>query len=310
MDEQAKKPSYTIHFVVTLAAILASALVIAGLFWALSWRHYVWTNNANIEAYGSDLGANVTERVTGIFADEGDLVKQGDLLVLLENNVPLAEKAKAEAEIQSIEQQIKVRQAQYEKVRNDYIRAEEGIADEVISAQEFDHREKDYQMADAELKLAYANLDLAKRRLEAVEAKLTHYAIYAPGNGIVSKRWIWFGDVTSPGQSLLTVFDLDNIWVLARVEEEKIESVRMGAEVSITVDAYPGWLFKGRVFSINGAAASNFSLVPQNNATGNFTKVAQRIPIKISIERPDDFPEDKPLYLFPGMQVEVWIKKA
>ncbi len=309
MEEAIKKQNYTIHFVMTLGFIALSVLIVAFLFWFFSWRYYVWTNDANIEAYGSDLGANVTERVVGVYADEGDMVQEGELLVQLENNVPLAQKAEVEAEIVSLEQQIMVRDAYYQKIRNDYIRAEEGIADLVISAQEFDHKQKDFEMADAELKLALANLELSKKKLEVINAKLTHYSVHAPGNGMVSKRWIWYGDVTSPGQSMFTIYDLDNVWVLARLEEEKIENVRLGAEVEITVDSYPGWLFKGEVFSINGAAASNFSLVPQNNATGNYTKVAQRIPIKISIRRPENFPKDQPLYLFPGMQVEVWIRK-
>lgn len=309
MEEAIKKPNYTVHFLVTLGLIALSVLIVVFLFWFFSWQYYVWTNDANIEAYGSDLSANVTERVIGVYADEGDMVNEGELLVQLENNIPLAQKAEVEAEIVSLEQQIMVRDAYYQKIRNDYIRAEEGIADLVISAQEFDHKQKDFEMADAELKLALANLELAKRKLEVIEAKLTHYSVHAPGNGMVAKRWIWYGDVTSPGQSMFTIYDLDNVWVLARLEEEKIEDVRLGADVEITVDGYPGWIFKGEVFSINGAAASNFSLVPQNNATGNYTKVAQRIPIKISIQRPDNFPKDQPLYLFPGMQVEVWIRK-
>ncbi|NGX57935.1 MAG: Multidrug export protein EmrA [Chlamydiae bacterium] len=308
--EEKERSSYTIPFLITLASAVGLVVMIFGLFWAFSWRHYVWTNDANIEAYGTDLSANVTEKVIGVFADEGDSVEKGQLIVQLENNVPLAKKAEIEAMIISLEQEILVKQAYLEKVRNDYIRAEEGIQDAVISEQDFDHKQKDFEMATAELKLAIANLGTAQKQLEVIEAQLTHYAVHAPQNGTIAKRWIWYGDVTSPGQSMFTMYDLEDVWVIARLEEEKIEYVRLGSEVEITIDAYPGYTFTGEVFAIKGAAASQFSLVPQNNATGNYTKVAQRVPIKISVKKPNNFPEDKPLYLFPGMSVEVWIKKS
>ncbi len=308
MEETQK--SYTIPFLITLASIAALIVLIITLFWLFSWRHYVWTNDANIEAYGSDLSSNVTEQVIGVFADDGDFVEKGQLIVQLQNNVPLAKKAEAEARIVTLKQEVLVKKANLEKIRNDYIRAEEGIQDAVISEQDFDHKQKDFEMASAELSLSLASLKEAKKQLEVIEASLTHYTIYAPQNGFIAKRWIWYGDVTAPGQSMFTMYDLENIWVLARLEEEKIGYVKLNNQVEITIDAYPGYIFTGKVFAIKGAAASQFSLVPQNNATGNYTKVAQRIPVKISVEKPDNFPEAKPLYLFPGMSVEVWIKKG
>jgi len=307
--EQSQK-SYTIPFLISVGVIIALAALTVFLFWFFSWKQYVWTNDANIEAFGSDLGANVTEEVIGVFADEGDFVEEGQLIVQLQNNVPLAKKAEAEARITTLEQEVLVKKAHMEKVRNDYIRAEEGIQDAVISEQEFDHKQKDYEMAVAQLTLALAELEEAKRQLEVIEASLTHYSIHAPQSGVIAKRWIWYGDVTSPGQSMFTMYDLKDIWVVARLEEEKIGYVKLDSEVDITIDAYPGYTFTGKVFAIKGAAASQFSLVPQNNATGNYTKVAQRVPIKISIQKPDNFPENKPLYLFPGMSVEVWIRKS
>jgi len=308
MEERQK--SYTVPFLITLSGIIALVALTVFLFWFFSWRQYVWTNDANIEAYGSDLSANVIEKVIGVFADEGDFVEEGQLIVQLQNNVPLAKKAEAQARITTLEQDILVKKAYMEKVRNDYIRAEEGIQDAVISEQEFDHKQKDFEMAAAELSFALAALEEAKRQLEVIEASLTHYSIHALQSGVIAKRWIWYGDVTSPGQSMFTMYDLKDVWVVARLEEEKIGYVKLNSEVDITIDAYPGYTFTGQVFAIKGAAASQFSLVPQNNATGNYTKVAQRVPIKISVQKPENFPEDKPLYLFPGMSVEVWIKKS
>lgn len=285
-------------------------LIAIGIGLFFRWeRTFVWTNDAQIEGYGADLSANVTERVIGLYVEEGEYVEEGQLIAELQANVPEAQKLEAEARIEQMEQDILAQEARRDKIRNDYIRALEGIEEGVISAQMFDHKQKDLEIAEAELELAYASLELTKRELETIEAELTHYRILAPYSGTVAQRWVWLGDVTTPGQSLYTMYDLENVWVLARLEEGKMEGVRLGADVEISVDAYPGYTFHGQVFAIKGAAASTFSLVPQNNATGNYTKVAQRIPIKITIEKPEDFPEDEPLYLFPGMSVEVRIQE-
>lgn len=271
-------------------------------------RGTVWTNDANIDAFGIDLSTDVTEKIIALYVDEGDAVKQGQLIAVLQNNVPLAEKEQAEAKIKSLSEEIEVQQARCRKISNDYLRARAGIADKVVSEQDYDHAEKDLEIIQAEIKLAYANLELAKKELQVINAQLEHYTIVAPQDGVIAKRWVWLGDVTTPGQSLYTMYDLSSVWVLANLEEGKIEGVKLGAPVVISIDAYPGYLFEGNVFTIKGAAASQFSLVPQNNATGNYTKVAQRVPIKISIRPPANFPKDQPLYLFPGMSAEVRIK--
>jgi membrane fusion protein, multidrug efflux system len=294
-------------FTIVTTILLVLGLVFTGVYFYLT-RNYAWTNDANLDAYRTDLSANVTEKITAIYFDEGDFVEKGQLIALLENNVPLAQKAQSKAKIISLEQEISVKTAYLMKVRNDFIRAEEGIVDAVISEQEYDHKQKDLAIAEAELDLAFSNLKLAQKELEVVETELTHYEIRAPHDGVIVKRWIWLGDVISPGQGTFTMYDLSNIWVLANLEEGKMEKVKIGSTVDIRLDAYPGYSFHGEVFTIKGAAASQFSLVPQNNATGNYTKVSQRVPLKISINPPKDFPKDQPLYLFPGLSAEVWIK--
>ncbi|MEM1283569.1 MAG: HlyD family secretion protein [Chlamydiota bacterium] len=307
-EKHSKVQSFKLPFFLTITILLIIlGFIFSGIYFYLT-KNYAWTNDANIEAYRTDLSSNVTEKVIAIYFDEGDRVKKGDLIALLENDVPKAELATAKAKIASLKEEIAVKEAYFLKVRNDFIRAEEGIQDAVISAQQFDHKQKDLEIAEAELSLAYANLELSKKELEIINTELTHYEIRAPNDGVIVKRWIWLGDVISPGQATFTMYDLNNIWVLANLEEGKMEKVKLGSQVDIHVDAYPGYIFHGEVFTIKGAAASQFTLVPQNNATGNYTKVSQRVPIKISIHPPNDFPEELPLYLFPGLSAEVWIK--
>ena len=294
--------------------IEASILIVCCLlilYGVIHWQWHkdnVWTNDAWIEGYSIDLSTNVTEKIVALYVDEGDTVTAGQPIAQLEDNVPQARRAAAQARITSASEELCVKKAYFEKIRNDYHRAAVGIEEHVISTQDYDHSEKNLKIAQAEVQLAIAGLELAQRELAVIEAELSHYRIVAPQDGVIAKRWVWVGNVTTPGQSLFTMYDLDNVWVTANLEEGKLEGVRVGNSVEIKIDAYPNYTFWGHIFTIKGAAASQFSLIPQNNATGNYTKVAQRIPIKITIARPTNFPKEAPLYLFPGMSAEVTIQ--
>ena len=273
----------------------------------LETSQYVYSRDANISAFSVDISPDILARVMELNVDEGDMVKRGEVISQLQDDVLLAQRREAEANVVKLEEEVKFQEADYEKIRNDYHRAEKGIVDKVISAQEFDHKQKDYEMALAQLEFARANLDHAMKQLDVIKTQLTHTVIVAPMDGMIAKRWVLGGDVMSPGQTMFTLYDLENVWVTTMLEEKKIAKVRVGDRVKIHVDAYPDYEFEGQVFVIKGAAASNFSLIPQDNATGNFTKVEQRIPLKITIERPANFPKKEPLYLLPGMSVETKI---
>ncbi|MCF7852630.1 MAG: HlyD family secretion protein [Simkaniaceae bacterium] len=280
------------------------------LLYLVKASQYAYTRDAQIEGYFVNISPDILARIMTLEVDEGDFVKPGQLIAQLQDDILLSERRESESNILKLQERLKFDEAYYLKVKNDYARAEQGIIDRVISAQEFDHKQKDFEMADAQFKFSNANLQHAIRQLEVINTKLTHTVIVAPMEGMIAKRWVLSGDVMSPGQTMFTMYDLENVWVLARLEEEKIAKVRIGDRVKINVDAYPKVEFEGEVFTIKGAAASNFSLIPQDNATGNYTKVAQRIPIKISIKRPKNFPKNEPLYLLPGMSVEVKIYTA
>jgi membrane fusion protein (multidrug efflux system) len=125
---------------------------------------------------------------------------------------------------------------------------------------------------------------------------------------VVAKRWVLPGDIVQPGQPILTVYDLENLWVTANFEETKLSSIRLNDPAVISVDAYPDIKLEGKVILIGAAAASQFSLIPSNNASGNFTKVTQRVPIKISIEKPLAANKYNRITLLPGMSVQVKIR--
>jgi membrane fusion protein (multidrug efflux system) len=131
--------------------------------------------------------------------------------------------------------------------------------------------------------------------------------IKSPMDGVAAKRWVLPGDVVQAGQPVFTLYDLKNIWVTANLEETKVGNLRVNDPVEIDVDAYPGMKFHGKVFQIGSYTASEFSLIPANNASGNFTKVTQRVPVKISLEQYGGAIGTNPV-LKPGMSVEVSVK--
>ena len=303
MNEEVKKRGKRSYFIG--GGVLLILLVVGGFYLFTQKGTYVGTNDAFIDSYRIDLSPDILARLVELKVDEGDHVKQGEIVAILEQDIFLSQKIEAEAALESSIKNVSFQQAHFEKVRNDYIRASKGIQDQIISSQEFDHFQKDYEMAEASYNKALADTVLAESKVQLIDTYLDHTLIYAPFNGIIAKRWIFTGDVMRPGQSIFTMYDRERVWVQANLSEKKIKKVKLGDPVEITVDAYPDKTFYGKVFTIKSAAASQFSVIPQNNATGNYTKVAQRIPIKITLDSPSS---QQGLYLFPGMNVEVKIK--
>jgi membrane fusion protein (multidrug efflux system) len=157
--------------------------------------------------------------------------------------------------------------------------------------------ESQIDQAEAQVIPCEAELLLAKKQLE--------YAIVrAPCNGIVSKRAVEEGQYISAGQNLCALVDNENIWVTANVKETQLGSIKIGQEVKIKVDAYPNLDLTGKIESFSGATGAKYSLLPPDNATGNFIKITQRIPVKIYINK---IMPDKARLLFPGMSAFVKI---
>lgn len=132
---------------------------------------------------------------------------------------------------------------------------------------------------------------LVRQRESAVsEAKLFHgyTEVVAPADGRVTRKGVEEGQVVAPGQSLLAITGLSEVWVVANYKETQIEKIRPGQEVRIRVDTYPGRKFRGKVESIMAGTGSAFALFPPENATGNYVKVVQRVPVKIVLERGED----------------------
>jgi membrane fusion protein (multidrug efflux system) len=145
---------------------------------------------------------------------------------------------------------------------------------------------------------AEARVQQARATLAQAELNLQYTTVKAPARGIVSKRGLNAGQVVQAGQPLLAIVQVEDVWVTANFKETQLKNVRPGQRATVEVDAY-GREFKGKVDSIAGATGARFSLLPPENATGNFVKVVQRIPVKILLDAGQD-PEH---LLRPGMSV-------
>jgi len=153
------------------------------------------------------------------------------------------------------------------------------------------------QVTQAQAGAAGANVQKYEAAVEQAQLNLEYTTIRAPVNGIISKRNVEPGQVVQPGQPLFSVVNLDDIWVTANYKETQLENMRVGQKATIHVDAY-NRDYKGHVDSVGGATGARSSLLPPENATGNFVKVVQRVPVKIVFEPGQDV-----IALRPGMSV-------
>ena len=156
---------------------------------------------------------------------------------------------------------------------------------------------------------ASASVETANAQIKVLDAQLKNTRLYAPADGVVAKRWLLPGDVVQPSQSVFTITMSKKLWIVAYLEETKISDVHTGQTVKFTIDAFPDVKFTGKVFLVGSSTASVFSLIPANNASGNFTKVTQRIPIRISIDGANNNKEISSFNILSGMSVVVKILK-
>lgn len=155
--------------------------------------------------------------------------------------------------------------------------------------------------AKARAKAAHAQVDTAKAALSLAQLDLEHTKIYAPQAGVLSKRAVAVGQTLAAGQAVAQLVTPE-LWVTANLKETQLEHLRVGQHAEIAVDAFSGAKLEGEVTSLSGATGSRFALLPPDNASGNFTKVVQRVPVRVRVE---SVPSG--VALRPGMSVELVI---
>lgn len=220
-------------------------------------RAAVGTAQASVSAARATIGVSAANRAR-LQKDlqRSTFLRKEDIIPQSEYDAVQANLASTTAQRATAEQQVKV------------------ASQQVAAAQQ--------QVAVAEAVVKQRQADLDNARLQ-----LSYATVTAPANGVVSRKSVQPGQVVAPGQQLMGLVASDSTWIVANFKETQLENMQVGQPVSIEVDAYPHEEFRGHVQSLSAATGARFALLPPDNATGNFVKVTQRVPVKIVLDKLD-----------------------
>jgi membrane fusion protein (multidrug efflux system) len=318
-------------------AVVIVAIAAGGVYWYVDYSKYVKTDDAYVASDNTSVSSKLMGRISHLYAEEGDSVNQGQLLAELDSIDLLAQKKQivagklqtvanklqAQAKYEYDVKNIQVLKIGFEKAKEDFDRTKLQYKGDVVTKEQYDHSKKALETAQAQYDASKAQLDVSQSQIKTAEAsianadaqievvstQLSNTRLYAPTGGVVAKRWLLPGDIAQPGQSIYTVNNNHKFWVMVYLEETKMEGLHQGQHAIFTLDTYPEVTFEGKIFTIGSTTASQFSLIPPNNASGNFTKVTQRVPVKISIDGTTKGQKASSFNLLTGMSAVVKIEK-
>jgi membrane fusion protein, multidrug efflux system len=325
-----------------IAGLVVLAVVI--FYYFLFIAPYESTDDAFIDGYVTLISSRVPGQITRLVITDNQEVKEGDVLVEIDPRDYEASLSQARADLAAAHSQfeqslaqVKVSEAQVAQAQaavtsaeaeaqraKDDLKRYESVESRAVSKSAFDLARAQSRTANANLEAAAsqtkaaeaevglseagvatatATIQQAEARLRQAELNLSYTKIIAPLDARVTARTVQPGNYVQPGESLLALVP-KNVWVTANFKETQLTYMRPGQPVELRVDAYPGRKFKGRVDSLQAGSGARFSLLPPENAVGNYVKVVQRVPVKIIFD--ESLPED--LDLAPGMSVVPKVK--
>ncbi len=275
-----------------------------------------------LEIDDRDYDVRVRAALSALNSEKAELAEMDTKIAVAENRL-----SELRFRTETAKAQLNLQEANLRQAEADLKRAEALFAKEILPQEQFDKAVTGHDIARAQVNAAKKQLDESQaaaetqkavilqaesarqaqesevRRqeelLKAEELKKSYTKIFAPAEGYVTKKAVEKGNRVGEGRSLMTIVSLEDIWVTANYKETQLENVKPGQKVRIRVDSYPGDVFQGTVESIMAGTGSVFSLFPPENATGNYVKVVQRIPVKIRID--EENPGDRVLRV--GMSV-------
>jgi membrane fusion protein (multidrug efflux system) len=295
-------------------------LLAIGLIWGgVKFVHslsYEETDDAQIAGNIYPVIPRVPGKVIEVLASDNQIVKKGDVLIRLDpsdyqirRDMAEAQLLRARAAVSASKAEIMAAAATQTKLSADLRRSRNLQKQDVISRAELDAATAGATASTAQhaaaadnYKAAMAQEKQAEGELKNAELQRSWTAIAAPADGQVSKKNVQPGQYVTPGQQLIAIVGSSELWVVANFKETQLEHMRPGQKVTVKVDAFPGDELKGHIDSISAGTGAQFALLPPDNASGNFVKVAQRVPVKIV------FDEATKLPLAAGMNVIVEVK--
>jgi membrane fusion protein (multidrug efflux system) len=332
MNSQILRRSLLVVVIIAIAA----AMLPAYHYYQYIESH-VTTDDAYVDGTVALVSSRVAGTITNVYVEDNWTVKEGDLLLTLDPRDFDVKVEQANAQLDRAKQTIDelysqvgaaksgvaLAGSQLKQARIDFNRAKSLKDQGVVSSAQYDQAETGLRIATADEALAEHQLRQAQAALGSERVDHSHYdrplvkqaeasleqakldlaytKITAPFAGIVTHKTVHVGNRVQVGEPLLAVVPLGKLYVTANFKETQLTDVRVGQKAEIVADIYPGYTYKGHVDSISMGTGAAFSLLPPENATGNWVKVVQRVPVKIVFEKPP--PPDKPLRL--GLSVEV-----
>ncbi|MGL5344080.1 MAG: EmrA/EmrK family multidrug efflux transporter periplasmic adaptor subunit [Plesiomonas sp.] len=295
--------------------ILAAAAYFA--YWYLELRHYQQTDDAYVAGNIIPINTQITGSVTAIFADDNDKVLAGQPLVTLDSTdatlaleqtkTQLAETVrnthKLMLDVRQLQANVEARAVILSQAMSDLKRFSTLGRSDAISQQDLQHAQNAVRQAQAELTAAQQQLNATqalvlntplaaqpavKHAVEGVKQawiNLQRTTIVSPSEGYVAKRSVQVGSYIAPGNPLMAVIPLQNVWVNANFKETQLQNMRIGQPVTLISDFYgENTVYHGTVQGLSAGTGSAFSLLPPQNATGNWIKVVQRLPVRIQLD--------------------------
>jgi membrane fusion protein, multidrug efflux system len=321
-------------------AVLALIFLLAAAAWSIHWYLYARTRESTDDAYVAGNLIRVTPRVAGtvvaVLADDTDLVKRGQVLAKLDDTDARLALDKAEAGLAETVRQISqtfairtqeaanlaVQQRNLEQAEVDLSRREQAVMVQAVSREEAEHAREARDKAKSELDLARArfaaadaavagttvathpSVKQAEVRLREAWLALSRCEIRAPEDGQVAKRSVQIGQQITPGAALMAIVPMTQLWVDANFKENQLDGMTIGQPVQLVSDLYGSdFTFHGTVAGLSPGTGSVFSLLPAQNASGNWIKIVQRLPVRIALD-PAEL-AGHPLRVGLSMKVEV-----
>jgi membrane fusion protein (multidrug efflux system) len=303
---------------IALAGTVAAAGLAVGAYWVLVGANQVSTDNAYVGASSAQINSQIVGPVAEVQASDAQTVHRGDVLVVIDPADARLALAKADADYRRTAQrvlqyyaqeagavaQVNARRADLVKAESNYKRRQALLATQNVSREEFTAAQSSFQAAQANLVAAEQSLEAqraltrgttpenhpevlaARAALETAQLNMDRTVIRAPIDGIVAQRKVQVGQQVQPNQQLMTVTPLSETYVDANFKENQLARVRPGQPVTLTSDLYgDNVVYHGRVAGLGGGTGSAFAIIPAQNATGNWIKVVQRLPVRITLDQ-------------------------
>ena len=260
--------------VIIISLLIALVSAVAWVSYSWYMRTYISTDDAYIAGRIHIVAPKIAGTVASIYVKDNQYVKTGELLLEIKPE-------DYEVRVKQASTTLAAEKSNMKKSELDFQRAGKLLKTQAVSQAHYDQAKTSYDTSSSLVKQKEAMLQEAK-------LNISYTKIYSPVEGYVTKKSVEVGDQLRPGQPVMAVVPLQDVWIIANYKETQLTRVKAGQKVRIKVDTYPGKVYEGRVDSIMAGTGSVLSMFPPENATGSFVKVVQRIPVKIILINGND----------------------